>query len=216
MSEIEELYEYEVLRKIEQPSMFVVRTQLPVIVLGSMQDRDLLRGDLEYEVRRRRGGGGVVLLQPDDLWVDWWIPAADERWRDDVHQSSRQAGKWWQSALETIGVQTHLHDGGVEGDEELRVLCFAGKGPGELFYEDRKLVGVTQWRVREGVFLSTVLHQGSSEYLATALSNPIGGILQAIQHESVQSLGLGEGEAVIENLREISGPWHFRQLLLTA
>ena len=216
MKDIEELYEYEVLRNIEQSTMFVVRTQQPVIVLGSMQDSDVLKEDLEFEVRRRRGGGGMVLLQPDDLWVDWWIPSEDARWHNDVHQSSYQAGRWWQEALASSGVQTHLHEGGVEGNEEVRVLCFAGKGPGEIFYDDRKLVGVTQWRVREGVFLSTVLHQGRSDYLANALRDPISGILESIQHHSVQSLGLKEVEGIIENLREISGPWNFRQLLLTA
>ena len=39
-------------------------------------------------------------------------------------------------------------------------MCFAGRGPGEVFVDERKAVGVTQWRVREGVFVSTVLHAG--------------------------------------------------------
>jgi lipoate-protein ligase A len=216
MSEVEELYEYEVLRTILQPTMFVVRTQAPVIVLGSMQDRDLLISELEFEVRRRRGGGGMVLLQPDDLWVDWWIPADDQRWRQDVHQSSHQAGLWWKEALLGAGLETHLHDGGVEGDEVARVLCFAGKGPGELFYEDRKLVGVTQWRVREGVFLSTVLHQQPSDYLAGALVTPSPVITEAIAHHTAGTAGLHDGESIIQNLRELSGPWQYRQLLLTA
>jgi lipoate-protein ligase A len=216
MNEVEELYEYEALRAISVPTMFVVRTERPVVVLGSMQDRELLVDDVEYEVRRRRGGGGMVLLQPDDLWVDWWIPADDDRWRADVHQSSEMVGQWWQRALEDSGLETQLHSGGVEGDESLRVLCFAGRGPGELFFEDRKLVGVTQWRVREGVFLSTVLHQESSDYLADALRERSPLTREAIQHHTARSVGLKEGESTIAFLREISGPWTFRQLLLTA
>jgi lipoate-protein ligase A len=215
MTQVEELYEYQVLRAITEPTMFVVRTQAPVIVLGSMQERSLLREEIAYEVRRRRGGGGMVLLQPDDLWVDWWIPANDVRWRSDVHQSSQLAGTWWQGALEMTGLTTHLHEGGVEGDEGVRILCFAGKGPGELFFEDRKLVGVTQWRVREGVFLSTVLHQRDSNYLTQALASPITGIDQAISHHTAGSANVNDGEAVIKNLRDLSGPWTLRQLLLT-
>jgi len=216
MSEVEELYEYEVLRNIAEPTMFVVRTQEPVIVMGSMQERTLLREDVRYEVRRRRGGGGMVLLQPDDLWIDWWIPAGDERWREDVHQSSQQAGLWWQSALANAGYITQLHDGGIEGEVDARVLCFAGKGPGEIFFEDRKLVGVTQWRVREGIFLSTVLHQGDSDYLARSLRESPQDLTQAIQHHSANSIGLTDGEGIVQHLREISGPWRYRQLLLTS
>lgn len=216
MSEIEELYEYEVLRSISEPTMFVVRTEAPVIVLGSMQDRGLLVENLPYEVRRRRGGGGMVLLQPDDLWVDWWIPNTDARWRHDVHQSSQLAGRWWQEALANAGFESELHEGGVEGDEEVRVLCFAGKGPGEIFIEDRKVVGVTQWRVREGVFLSTVLHQDASIFLAAALKQPISGIERAIDHHTALGLGLQSGEELIQDLRAISGPWRYRQLLLTS
>ena len=30
------------------------------------------------------------------------------------------------------------------------LVCFAGQGPGEVFVEERKIVGVSQWRGREG------------------------------------------------------------------
>jgi hypothetical protein len=35
------------------------------------------------------------------------------------------------------------------------LVCFAGRGPGEVFQSGRKLVGLTQWRSREGALFSS-------------------------------------------------------------
>jgi len=35
------------------------------------------------------------------------------------------------------------------------LVCFAGRGPGEVFYGDRKIVGLSQWRSREGALFSS-------------------------------------------------------------
>jgi hypothetical protein len=35
------------------------------------------------------------------------------------------------------------------------LVCFAGRGPGEVFVGDRKLVGLSQWRSREGALFSS-------------------------------------------------------------
>jgi len=45
VSELEELYDYDVLRRVKEPTMFVVRLEKPTLVLGSSQSVDLL--DLE-------------------------------------------------------------------------------------------------------------------------------------------------------------------------
>ncbi len=37
-------------------------------------------------------------------------------------------------------------------------MCFAGRGPGEVFAGDRKLVGLSQWRGREGALFSSCLY----------------------------------------------------------
>ena len=76
--------------------MYVVRTARPTLVLGSTQSLDMLDG--EQRRRRTRCDAAAVVagsfsLQPDDLWIDWWIPADDPRWRSDVHASSRMAGR---------------------------------------------------------------------------------------------------------------------------
>ncbi len=35
------------------------------------------------------------------------------------------------------------------------LVCFAGRGPGEVFEDDRKVVGLSQWRSREGALFSS-------------------------------------------------------------
>ena len=56
-----------------------------------------------------------------------------------------------------VGVQggMSVHTGrsapGAFGD----LVCFAGRGPGEVFLDDRKIVGLSQWRSREGALFSS-------------------------------------------------------------
>ena len=141
-SEVEELYDYNVVRSLSEPTMFVVRLGEPTLVLGSSQSVKILDRNKvgSLALRRRRGGGGLVLLQPDDLWVDWWIPAADARWSPDVRASSLLVGGWWHEVL-TKHVQGDVstHEGALEGEEAHRVVCFAGRGPGEVFVDGRDL-----------------------------------------------------------------------------
>ena len=40
---------------------------------------------------------------------------------------------------------------GVFGD----LVCFAGRGPGEVFHGAAKVVGLSQWRAREGALFSS-------------------------------------------------------------
>ena len=212
--EIEELYDYEVLRQLTDATMFVVHPSASLLVLGGKQSDTVLsaRGH-DSAIRRRRGGGGVVALAPEDLWIDFWIPRDDPRWRDDVRVASRVAGDWWAGALNDCGVSaTHVHDGGVEGDTNLRLACFAGRGPGEVFVNDVKAVGVTQWRVREGMFLSTVLRASDSVELVEMLASPPAQLEGALRHHHTVSLGLDDPEGLVTDLRDRSGPWRFRRL----
>ncbi len=212
--DIEELYDYEVLRTLAEPTMFVVRLAAPTIVLGGSQDATVLAPSASaLGLRRRRGGGGAVLLRPDDVWIDWWIPRDDSRWAFDVHAGSQLAGQWWEEALRGVGVRPERHEGRVIDDPTLRVACFSGRGPGEIFVDDRKLVGVTQWRVREGFFISTVLHASDSSELATYIADPSPVLADALVHHSLQSLGL-DGDELIDSLRLMSSPATYRQLYL--
>ena len=100
-SRYEDLYDYDILRNFEEATAFIVRIDEPFVVLGGSQPDDVLRPDIDdfHPVRRRRGGGGVVLLQPDDLWIDWWIPATDPRVSDDVRRNALLPGEWWYRAM---------------------------------------------------------------------------------------------------------------------
>ena len=214
--EVEELYDYEVVRTLTECTMFVVRVASPTVVLGGSQSRSILRPELEDRgLRRRRGGGGCVYLQPDDLWIDWWIPRADERWVLDIHHASYLAGEWWWSALSEQGLAPMMHQGRVEDHPEHRVACFSGRGPGELFIDEQKAVGLTQWRVREGFFLSTVMHAAPSLPLLDLLATVPEGLATALNHATWPEAGI-DAERIVDDLRTYSRPAALRNLYLLA
>jgi len=216
--DVDDLYDYSVLRRLDEATMFVARVARPTLVLGGSQSPDVVDASKlgSTALRRRRGGGGLVLLRPDDLWIDWWIPSNDPRWSLDVHVSSIRAGTWWAGALRefTSGVVS-VHEGSLEAERMFRVVCFAGRGPGEVFIDDRKTVGLTQWRVREGVFLSTVLHAEETSDVIEYLAAEPKGLREALDHAVLTSLEHADREAVVLRLRQISGPWDFRPLDVT-
>jgi lipoate-protein ligase A len=214
---ITELYDYDELRNEVDATIYVVRPDHAALVLGSTQSTDLLDSSRlgEIALRRRRGGGGLVLLQPDDLWIDWWIPTGDDRWRSDVHASSRLVGGWWAEVLrEFVAGDVTVHDGPLEGDPAYRLVCFAGSGPGEVFVDGKKAVGVTQWRVREGIFISTVLPAHASDGVLRYLTEVPEGLDRALEHQVLASLALVDPKRVIEELRRSSGPWQYRAVSL--
>jgi lipoate---protein ligase len=153
----------------------------------------------------------MVGLQHDDLWIDWWIPADDPRWRSDVHATSRLVGQWWADVLMDVvdGVVT-VHDGPLEGDPAYRLVCFAGRGPGEVFLDDKKAVGVTQWRVREGIFVSTVMHAHASNDVVRFLRVVPDGLERALAHQVLSSITGVSREALIAALCQMGGPWRER------
>lgn len=146
----------------------------PTLVLGSTQAADLVSPDAlrerSVELVRRRGGGGAVYLEPGTfLWLDAWIPRDDVLWAHDVSVAAEWVGRWWIDALAGAGrgagrgsgvgagapgavsVHTGRSVPGALGD----LVCFAGRGPGEVFFDDRKIVGLSQWRSREGALFSS-------------------------------------------------------------
>lgn len=217
--EFRELYDYDELRKASEATMYVITPERATLVLGSTQSTDLLDPERvgDVPIRHRRGGGGLVLVRPDDLWIDWWIPAGDERWRGDVHASSRMVGQWWADVLkEYVAGDVAVHEGPLEGDPAYRLVCFAGRGPGEVFVDGKKAVGVTQWRVREGIFLSTVMHAHPSNDVLDYLRDVPDGLDEALDHQVLSSLTAADPESLIEALRGSDGPWRFRAVALLA
>lgn len=216
--DVEELYDYETLRRLPSATAMIVHTSAPTVVLGSSQTLDVLREERRrgVAVRRRRGGGGAVLVQPGDLWVDWWLPAHDARWSPDVHATSALAGEWWRAVLaQRVDREVLVHEGSLRGDPAWRVACFAGRGPGEVFVDDRKVVGITQWRVREGAFLSSVVHANSSGPLLDVLVDVPLGLASALAHHTLATLDL-DADDVASALIARAHPVAVRQLFLIA
>lgn len=204
---VEDLYDYDWLRQLDVATVFVAHVSRETLVLGGNQSTDTVDvpSDVSLDVRRRRGGGGLVLLRPDDLWIDWWIPHGDPRWSNDVRVSSIQVGTWWADALkDLIEGDVRVHEGALEGESALRVVCFAGRGPGEVFVDDRKAVGLTQWRVREGVFVSTVLHAGATTDVLAYLSSVPAGLEEVLDHHTLRSLALADRDSMIARLVDAS------------
>ncbi len=133
----------------------------PTLVLGSTQPAELVDAGaaraLGVELSRRRGGGGAVALEPgEQLWLDAWIPRDDPLWTIDVSAAAQWCGTWWTRALAEVGqVGLQVHRGRAEPGELGDLACFAGRGPGEVFQSGRKVVGLSQWRAREGALFSS-------------------------------------------------------------
>jgi len=209
-TEVDELYDYGALRSIGEATMFVVRIDEPMVVLGSSQSVDVLDSEQvrSRRVRRRHGGGGVVYLTPADIWIDWWIPADDERWSRDVRSSARRAGGWWRDALvHHVTGAVEVYDGPLVGEEHHRVVCFAGRGPGEVFVDGVKAVGLAQWRVHQGTLLTSVLPAETSEVVVDLLAREPEGLREALAHHSVASLALEDPDALVADLSRQGGPW---------
>jgi lipoate---protein ligase len=135
----------------------------PTLVLGSTQDAGIVDTEaaarLGIRVTRRRSGGGAVLVEPGrTLWLDTWVPRGDPLWQEDVGRAPIWIGEWWKGAL---GVGTlEVHHGRPTPARWSSQVCFAGVGPGEVVDGRRKVVGVAQWRSREGALSHSLAYVG--------------------------------------------------------
>jgi lipoate---protein ligase len=135
-----------VVREVDRPLLVLGSTQ-PVAVVDARRAR---RRGVEV-VRRRSGGGAVLLLPGAQVWADLWVPRDDPLWVAEPRASAVVAGEWWARAL---GLE-HLavHAGASVPAAGGETVCFAGLGPGEVHRGTRKLVGLSQWRSREGALV---------------------------------------------------------------
>lgn len=137
----------------------------PAIVLGSTQPDDVVDRSRALaagvSVARRRSGGAAVLLDPGDhVWVDLFVPAGDPLWDDDVVAAAGWAGAAWRGAVESLGEgDLEVHRGAMVTSSWSSLVCFAGRGPGEVFSGGRKLVGLSQRRTREWIRVQTAVHR---------------------------------------------------------
>jgi lipoate---protein ligase len=152
----ESLFDVEQFRVLPRRLAVVRMADHPTVVLGSTQRLEIVNAgraaDANVEVVLRRGGGGAVLLHPHDhLWIDAWIPRDDPLWHADVAAAATWVGSWWNAGLESLGVRgLAVHEGRSVPGEHGALVCFSGQGPGEVFQRERKVMGVSQWRGREG------------------------------------------------------------------
>lgn len=159
-----------------QRSVWVHLVDRPAVVLGSAQSRGLvderLAELLGVQVVWRRSGGGAVLVVPGEVaWLDVILPVGDPLWDDDVSRSGLWLGHLWQAALDDLGlIRTRVHIGPLSCGPFGRKVCFGAVGPGEVTLDDRKIVGVSQRRNRQGArFQCAVYRRWEPELLARLL-----------------------------------------------
>lgn len=133
--------------------MWIHHVDRPALVLGSSQPEhvvDRARATAEgVDVVRRRSGGGAVLLEPGaSAWIDLVLPAADPLWDDDVVRAASWVGEAFRAALADLGVEAQVHAGRLVTGRWGELVCFAGRGPGEVLVGPRKVVGLSQRRTR--------------------------------------------------------------------
>jgi lipoate-protein ligase A len=150
------LFDVEQFRGLRLRYAVARRVGRPTLVLGSTQRDGVVRSeraaDAGVAVVRRHGGGGAVLLRPGDhLWFEAWIPRDDPLWQADVAAAAVWVGDWWASALSDLGVVgCAVHQGAADPGRDGALVCFSGRGAGEVCQAGRKVMGLSQWRSREG------------------------------------------------------------------
>jgi len=126
----------------------------PAVVLGSTQADAVVDAGRATAagidvVRRRSGGGAVLLVAGEVVWADVVVPAGDPLWHDDVGRAFAWLGRAWADALSSLGVDSvTVHEGPPIVTTWSRLVCFAGRGAGEVAVGPRKVVGISQRRTR--------------------------------------------------------------------
>lgn len=143
-------------RPVGERSVVIYDPARPVLVLGSSQADDVVDrtrvAERGVDVARRRSGGSAVLVEPGSaVWIDVTIPAGDPLWHNDVGRAFHWLGAAWAEVLESSGVAGRFYDGPMRRTPWSAWVCFAGLGPGEVTVDGRKVVGLSQRRVREAV-----------------------------------------------------------------
>lgn len=164
----------------KEPVISLFTPTRDAIVLGSTQERSLLNETAclthDVEIVKRRSGGGLVLLSADStLWVDVEIPRDHSLWLNDVGDSSLWLGQVFLEVLTGFGQENlELHRGALMKSAWSSLICFAGRGPGEVFAADgSKIVGISQRRTRDWArFQCAVSLRWRPELLRELLNEP--------------------------------------------
>ena len=158
--------------------VWVMRPAAGALVLGSGQRPGAVDAAAARRrgltVLRRRSGGGVVLVSPADLlWVDIVVPRGDPLWHPDVGRAFDWVGRLWRSTLAGCGISAEVYEGRYEPGSWGSLVCFAGHGPGEVFVEGQKVLGLSQRRSAAGArFQCGLLRRWDPGALADVLALP--------------------------------------------
>jgi lipoate-protein ligase A len=165
-----------------RPRVVVCVATTAALVLGSRQQPDVADidacRDAGVDVVRRRSGGGVVLVEPAAMcWFDVVVPAGDPRFAPvagDVGASMTWLGRHVATALSELGMAgVTVHRGSLAQGRWAELVCFAGRGPGEVQLDGDKLVGISQRRTRIGSRFQCMVHvRWSPEVLVELLAAP--------------------------------------------
>ena len=166
-----------------------LRPTAAAFILGST-GQDPFQGG-RPDVVRRRSGGGAVWLDPEACtWIDVFVPADDPLWRADVGEAFGWLGSRLAAAFASLGVPVGTWDGPYDAGPSDGLVCFASRGPGEVTVGDRKLVGISQRRTREGSRFQCLWYEQFS-------MGPLVTLLDARTAAQVRDSAIGWGELSI-------------------
>ncbi|MCL5048419.1 MAG: hypothetical protein M1374_06525 [Firmicutes bacterium] len=154
---------------MSQRTVFICNPLDSALVCGSSQDiTKLFTNGVPgvFRLVKRKSGGGVVLVAPlCQVWIDVFIPCEDPLYESDILKSPLWLGEIYRKVLSSFGVEGRIYEGRLVG-EYAKLICFAGLGPGEVMASGTKMVGISQRRIKSGVWFYTMLPLGNSqEYL---------------------------------------------------
>jgi lipoate-protein ligase A len=132
------------------------------------------------------------MVGPDSqLWLDVFLPAGDPLSERDVGKAFTWLGAAAAGAISSVtGGPSETYAGPLLATRWSPMLCFCGLGTGEVLVEGRKVLGVSQRRVRAGAtFRLMVLLQ-----------------LDAAASASVLALGSEERRLAAEHLGGFAAP----------
>ena len=162
------------------PVVSVFVPERTALILGSTQNSSVVDENecrsRDIEIVERRSGGGIVLLSPEStVWIDVELPRSHPLWINDVGESALWLGETIMHSLQSLGCdELTLHREAMVKSKWSSLICFAGRGPGEVFTPDgRKVVGISQRRTRDWArFQSVVSVQWKPELLVALLHDP--------------------------------------------
>ncbi len=101
-----------------------------------------------------------MLVDNTCVWVDITLPREHQWWTDDVSASMLWLGDAWARVLSELSYNSLfvVHRDAMIRSSLSDAVCFAGRAPGEVCVGDKKIVGISQRRSREGARFQCALY----------------------------------------------------------